>query len=569
MKILVINLTRMGDLLQSTPLLSELKRRNPDCQITLMANSKFASICEVMPFVDKVFKFDTEKIAHEIADGNKNLMEIFKELKEVVNILNTEGFSKVINLTHSKMSAFLTSLMQCEDKNGITVDTKGYRVIKNDWMVYFFNAAINRNFNPFNLVDMYLLAGGMDNPAKSLVTDINEKDKAVAADFYKSVNLKESDCLIGFQPGASKSHKQWPVENFAGLASILKRRKGTKIAVFGTSSESDLAKSIRDISGEDIIDVTGITTMQNLSAFIAKCSILITNDTGTMHVAAATQVPVIEISIGPVNFLETGPYGKGHTVIQTTVECAPCSFNISCKNPICKNTISPQEAAFVSQVILGDKKINDLQTENLFLNSNIFFSGFDDDGFLEFTSPNTTSFKKSHFWKEVYRVFWKSIYSKIPDNKRVTKNATSFLTKYRLPSDSSIIKDTINIMRVIEQIEKLSLEGEEKIKEIITSLTPGDIPRQSDISLQAKRITEIDKEIYILSASTEELLPICDIYRMKRESIDDTDVHTVSWKCLSLFRELRNNCLFMKRLLNEIIHSDFFSGSEDKPQIST
>ena len=137
MKILVINLTRMGDLLQSTPLLNELKKENPDCELTLMANSKFASICERMPFVDKVFEFDAEKIAGEIADKKKNLMEIFKDLKEVINTLNAEKFSKVINLTHSKMSAFLTSLIQCEDKNGITVDTKGYRVIKNDWMVYF------------------------------------------------------------------------------------------------------------------------------------------------------------------------------------------------------------------------------------------------------------------------------------------------------------------------------------------------------------------------------------------------------------------------------------------------
>ena len=203
------------------------------------------------------------------------------------------------------------------------------------------------------------------------------------------------------------------------------------------------------------------------------------------------------------------------------------------------------------------------------MNSDIFFSGFDEEGFLKFTSPFTTILKKSHFWKEIYRVFWKNIYLNIPEKISVTKKVISFLTKYRLPSDTSIIRDVIKVIMTTEQIEKLSREGEERIKEVIKYLTPGNIHGQNNISLQAKRVTEIDDEIYRLSASTEELLPICDIYRMKRESVDDADVQTVSWKCLGLFRELRNNCIFMKGLLNEAIHSDFFTGCEEKPQIST
>ncbi len=569
MKILVINLTRMGDLLQSTPLLKGLKEKYPGCEITLMANSKFAPICERIPFVDHLYKFDTESIAKAITEESEILFDVFKRLEEIITSLNSAHYEKVINLTHSKMSAFLTSLLNCKDKNGITIDSKGFRVIKNDWMVYFFNAAINRNFNPFNLVDMYLLTEGIKNRDHSLIIEKRDEDIYCATEFYNSNNVNENDILIGFQPGASKSHKQWPIEYFAKLASILSKKQNVRIVVFGTSSETPLARKIAELSGKNIIDATGKTTMQNLAAFIAKCSILVTNDTGTMHIATAAGVPVIELSLGPVNFIETGPYGRNNIVIQTTAECAPCSFSVSCKNEICKKTIQPEDVVLSLEVLLGEKNICELKHREYFKNSNVFLTVFDDDGFLDSISPKKITLTKTAFWREIYRTFWKKIYNNILNENTKSASVLSFFEKYSPPSDNSIVKNALNVANDMGKIETLSEEGEDIVKQIINSLSAEKIVNTQSIGEKAKKITAIDEEIYFLSGITEELLPICDIYRMKRESIDSEDVKAVSWKCLSLFRELRNNCITMKNLLREAVNSDFFDDKKTQIQTST
>ncbi|RMF92372.1 MAG: glycosyltransferase family 9 protein [Candidatus Schekmanbacteria bacterium] len=563
-KILIINLARMGDLLQSTPLLEEIKKESPDSRITMLANSKFAAICERLPFIDEIIKFDVEEIAKSISESNKNLIEIYKDLKNKIESLNRKGFSKIINLTHSKMSAFLMSLLDCNDKNGITVDPNGFRVIKNDWMIYFFNAAINRRFNPFNLVDMYLLTTGKKNSIKSLLLELHNEDIAEAENFYAAKNVKKDDLLIGLQPGASKSHKQWPVKNFAQVASKIKKIIDAKIVVFGTSAESHLAEEIRKIAGEDIIDATGVTTMKNLPAFISRCRMLITNDTGTMHIASAVNVPVIEISIGPVNYTETGPYGEGHYVIQTNVKCSPCSFNVKCKNEICKETVLPEEVIYTIKAMLGYEEMKNEKPKTLFLNSNLFYSRFDSEGFLEFVSPFPLPLNKTLFWKEIYRIFWEYVYFGKEHDETLESNIDVRFGKYYFENDFIVEKESKKIIERIDEIIELAEEGKEIIKKIIRALTESPDAVSTDISLLAKRVTEIDAEIYRLSLATEELLPICDVYRMKRESIDDPEATKVSWKCLALMEELQNNCRFFKKVIYKTFSSEVVQRKNSK-----
>ena len=544
----------MGDLIQSTPLLKSIKQANPGSEIVLMVNSRFSAICSRMPFVDRVIKFDVEKTGKNIVDAEKSLIESYHEIESLVCSLNNEKFNKIYNLTHSKMSALLTAMIAVNEINGICVDSKGFRLIKNQWMVYFFNAAINRHFNPFNLVDMYLLSGGAGNSERKLSLDITEEDRKDALSFYEKSDLKKDDILIGMQPGASKSHKQWPVDFFASLARMLSEKLNVKIVLFGSEQERPIGAQIESISGVKVINTMGKTTVQNLSAFVSRCSVLITNDTGTMHVATAAGVKVIEISFGPVNFWETGPYGEGHAVIQTSIVCAPCGFNVTCLNEICKKTIVPEEVFLLTEEMLGLKEIKDVRDSGKFLNSRVYKTTFDECGFLDFYPLVYRKIDENIFWRQIYRGFWKSIIKDVAEEQEGKEVFGKISGRYDVSGVEHFSHSLKSTADAISKIEMLASEGEGLVKKIVDLLSSSSTKKHNThISELAKKVSLIDVSIEEIASITRQLSPVCDVYRMKRESIDSDDPAKVAWAYLALYRELRKYCLSFKNILRPFI----------------
>jgi hypothetical protein len=114
---------------------------------------------------------------------------------------------------------------------------------------------------------------------------------------------------------------------------------------------------------------------------------LVTNDTGTQHVAAAVGTPVVVISVGPVFFRETGPYGEGHLVFQAHLPCAPCSFNVSCRKPVCKEKI---RAEFVYKALVRLLRGEEGVPTDLPQDVSCYRSSFDKEGCLAFTLKNPT-----------------------------------------------------------------------------------------------------------------------------------------------------------------------------------
>src|SRR4030065_2446567 len=101
------------------------------------------------------------------------------------------------------------------------------------------------------------------------------------------------------------------------------------------------------------VNFIGKTGIGELAAFLKRCSLLVSNDTGPLHLATAVGTKVIDIFTANVHFLETGPYGEGHYVIQADIPCVPCSFNVKCNNMVCKDLIKPEIVIEVVKESLG------------------------------------------------------------------------------------------------------------------------------------------------------------------------------------------------------------------------
>jgi heptosyltransferase II len=128
--------------------------------------------------------------------------------------------------------------------------------------------------------------------------------------------------LVGIHPGASGDYKIWPLENFIRLARDLVAGGHKKIVIFGDKNEQEIGRQLELAIGKDIFNLTGLTTLGQTAAMMSRCSLIVCNDSGPMHLAAAVGAQTLALFFS-THFVETSPYGKNHLVMCT--RCSPVS----------------------------------------------------------------------------------------------------------------------------------------------------------------------------------------------------------------------------------------------------
>lgn len=150
---------------------------------------------------------------------------------------------------------------------------------------------------------------------------------------------------VALLPGARWLNKRWPVQNFAQLTRrVLSLSPDLKIAIIGSKDDQMLGAEISQVDKERCVDLTGKTSLLEMIEWIRLSELVITNDTGPMHVAAALKRPIIAL-FGPTNPDATGPYGQRQNVIQVSnLPCVPCLKDYcSFKEPLaCLHGITAQ-----------------------------------------------------------------------------------------------------------------------------------------------------------------------------------------------------------------------------------
>lgn len=160
-----------------------------------------------------------------------------------------------------------------------------------------------------------------------------------------SAGIANAHPLIALHPGARNGRaKRWPVEHWADLAELLTRRLDATVVLIGAPAERAVARQIARSAGASIADLTGKTALPELVALLARCDLVISGDSGPMHIACALDTPVIGL-FGPTDPRISGPVAPNAVVLRHTIWCAPCydaSATADCRfhNPVCMKAIS-------------------------------------------------------------------------------------------------------------------------------------------------------------------------------------------------------------------------------------
>jgi ADP-heptose:LPS heptosyltransferase len=308
--ILVLQMQRLGDLVMSYPLLLWLSRMFPDSPLWVVGEPAFYR--ELLPVSPKAYYVPWTEIA----------------------ALPVERYECVINLSHRPEAAELAGRLPSREVFGAVVEPGGITRIRGAWQLYRASIVHNNRHNRFHFAEL----GALDAVPFARIAQ---------ARFESPRRLAAAENPIGLFLGASQEEKRPKPEFWAELARELARR-GHKPILFGGPGEADFGARVNALSGLNMADLCGKTTLAQLIAAIGGLSLLITPDTGPMHLAAWTGAPTLNLSMGPVNPWETGPYQPGHHVLRPLMSCRGC-WRCRRQAPDCREAFAPKTVALLAR----------------------------------------------------------------------------------------------------------------------------------------------------------------------------------------------------------------------------
>jgi len=145
-----------------------------------------------------------------------------------------------------------------------------------------------------------------------------------ARELLSRAGLGPGERPVGIHPGSTYgTAKRWPLERFARVADRLQREAGVRVVLLGGPGEEALARDMAGCMGTPPLNLAGKTDIPLLAGVLRQCRVLVCNDTGPMHLAAAVGTPVVAL-FGPTDPSGTAPLGGGHALLRHPVDCSPC-----------------------------------------------------------------------------------------------------------------------------------------------------------------------------------------------------------------------------------------------------
>jgi len=325
-RILIRSSNWLGDAVMSVPAVRAIKNGRPDTHITVAAPAKIASMWKLVPEVDAIIPLT----------GN-SLLAAARSLRR------QSSFDAAIVFPNSLRAALESWL------SGIPRRV-GYRGHSRSWLLNQIIPEPRRPGPPEHQSSRYL---HIAHDCGAETSNIEHRTPNIAtASIHQRSAIDHSPIRIALSPGAEYGPaKRWLPERFAEAAAAVTARSPVQWILFGTKNDAPIGEQIATALGDSCVNRIGQTTLEQLIDELRQCRLLLTNDTGTMHLAALLGVPTVAI-FGSTEPRLTGPLGDRHIVLRHHVECSPCFLR---KCPIdfrCMKAVSVQEVADAVMSIL-------------------------------------------------------------------------------------------------------------------------------------------------------------------------------------------------------------------------
>lgn len=344
MNILIVKLSAIGDVVHTLPALAALRRRYPRAFITWVVEEAAADLIKDHPYLNQVLISYRKRWLRDLKKGH---LKTFGEIRNFIKELRSRRYDLVIDfhgLLKSSVIVFLASgerkigFDSMQELSGLFIDEK----VPEDMQKH----AVDRYLDLVRYLDnkerMLLPSGGSCHapyaPEGSkenrefLIPVFEAQEKRVAQ--LRSANGLEGK-FVALNPMALWKTKLWDDKGFACLCDRIVGEFKMPVVFTGTKKKDII--SIQTLMSAPSVNLAGETSLRELACLYRQAELVITTDSGPMHIAAAMGTPVVAL-FGPTDARRTGPYGNRHRVVSVDIPCRPC-FKRKCSTGECMHGI--------------------------------------------------------------------------------------------------------------------------------------------------------------------------------------------------------------------------------------
>ncbi len=296
--ILIIKPSALGDIALALPALSALRKSFPNARISWLVRPKFAPILQDHPYLDEIIIFDRKFLGK----AYRNL-KAFSALLSLIRKLRKAKFDATLDLQGLFRTAALAWLSGCPKRFGMA-DAR-------EMAGLFYTNSVPQAPDSSHVVDYYLsitrAAGASQTPADFVFPPTDTAAGTVRS--LLTTHKVRSDNYLVLIPGSAHLSKCWPAERFAALADKVSSQFGLSIVAAATKAEESIVEKIQSLASVPIANLAGRTNLAELVALLKSAKMVVSNDTGPGHIAAALGTPLV-MMFGWSNPLRIIPYGR-------------------------------------------------------------------------------------------------------------------------------------------------------------------------------------------------------------------------------------------------------------------
>lgn len=553
MRILVAQTTRMGDVLQTSPLIRQIREKHPNAHIAVQVRRMGKIIAERHPDVDEVIIYNEDDIFLRLrAQDSSQLLEAYEMADGQITQLREGKFDVSYNVTYSIGSAMLMKMAGIPKVIGADLTGDWQFVLRGGWTKYFFTSVYSREYNDLNLCDITRNFVSGVPPCRELLFTLTDEDRASAQGLFERYGIGADDFVACFQLGASEENKRWSVERFAGLGQRLREAYGARIFLVGVQDEAPLGKAFEELAPGLGIPLYGKTSVPQVAALLERSRLLVTNDTGTMHIAASVKCPIVLCSVGHVHYRETGPYGEGHCAIEFRRSHLGRSDLVDGSTEE-KGRITPDQAMAAVRVVLADdpaKPIAQLSEGGDLASVDLYLTRFAPDGALQFYPVIRRAMTERDFVRIAYRAMWLDHLDPGRAARQETESLRAMLAHYDGLGVDSVEVWHKRLGAQFEGLAALAKRGTDVTDQLLAVLKKGKSMAQAK-SLVGD-LMALDEEARVFGELNPPCKPLLLMARFERDNLEGADPLVLARTTLDIYRACFARARLMTRKISRI-----------------
>jgi heptosyltransferase-2 len=321
-KILIRGPNWVGDAVLAIPAMKAVREHFPEAEITVFVRPWVAGLFTAAPFVDRVW---SEPKPSRLGDWTR-----------ISRSIRDRGFDLALLFPNSFESALMMFLAGIPRRVGYATDARGWMLTSS------IKPADDVRHQIYYYMDLVKMLAAATTPP-SIEIKATPQERTDARALLRAEGIPDGAPFLVLNPGAAYgSAKRWHSDRFARVAQTLSRELHLNIALIGSEAERSISEQVRDQMARRAAVLNGKTSLETLVGVLSESSLMITNDSGPMHIAAALGIPTVAV-FGSTDERVTGPYGPRTRIVKQAVECSPCLLRDCPIDHRCMNNVSVED----------------------------------------------------------------------------------------------------------------------------------------------------------------------------------------------------------------------------------